>query len=59
MEYTEIAYLKTGADVDQAIVNDVELYNELVHQFKALGFTDLEQEGIWKMVAITLHIGEL
>ena len=35
-------YLKNGADVDQKIVNDVDLYKELSYQFHTLGFTPEE-----------------
>jgi myosin heavy subunit len=32
-------FLKSGADVDQKIVNDIELYEELADRFNSLGFS--------------------
>jgi myosin heavy subunit len=51
--------LKTGGDVDQTIVNDVELYKELDAQFNSLGFTAEEKLGVWRVTAAVLHMGEL
>lgn len=59
LEYQDFAYLKHGADVDQKIVNDVELFLELSDQFHNLGFTPAEQLAIWKTTAACLHLGEV
>lgn len=52
-------YLRGGADVDQRIINDKELYEELAQQFKSLGFTQEEQLAVWRVTAACLHMGEL
>jgi len=57
--YEEVSYLKSGSDVDQNAVNDVELFKELVQQFKDLGFTNDEQLAVWRVVAAVLHLGEI
>lgn len=56
--FKDFNYLKNG--VDDKKLPDEELYRELVEEeFVGLGFTDKEQEAIWKIVAACLLIGEL
>ena len=52
-------YLKNGADVDQNIVNDRELFLELSQQFIDLGFSEEEISSVWRIVAACLHLGEI
>ena len=54
-------YLKEGCDdIPVEIINDVELYNELMEKFGGeLGFSSEERIIIWKIVAAVLHIGNL
>lgn len=58
--YQDFNYMKEGTDInDTSILNDVELFDELVTVFNDLGFREDEQNAIWKIVAACLKIGEL
>ena len=59
LDYQDFKYLKCGTDVDQKIVNDVELYEEIHETFIALGFSEEERHGIWRIVAACLLLGEV
>lgn len=59
LDLQDFNYLKGGADIDQTIINDVELYHELAHQFVDLGFASDEIMAVWRIVAATLHLGEI
>lgn len=58
--YSNFAYLKEGTDIaDPKILDDKGLYEELVQVFHDLNFTSEEQNGIWRVVATCLKLGEL
>ena len=58
--YTDFKYLKEGTDfVDNTVLDDKELYDELVQVFHDLNFTETEQDSIWRVVAGCLKLGEI
>lgn len=58
--YLDFNYLKEGTDfADSSILDDKELYDEVVSVFHDLGFEKVEQDSIWKVVAACLKIGQL
>ncbi len=54
-------YLKYGCDdIPTHLIDDVELYKELVAKFEGdLGFTTEEISTIWHIVAAVLHLGNV
>ena len=58
--HNDFAYMKEGTDIaDTKILNDKELFDELVAVFNDLGFKEEEQNSIWRIVAAWLKIGEI
>ena len=56
LDREDFAYLKCGTDLP---FKDDKKYIELAEQFVSLGFTEAEQQAIWRMTACCLHIGEI
>jgi myosin heavy subunit len=51
-EYTDFKFLKYGTDiVDPEILDDKELFDELIQVFNDLGFEKEEQDAVWRTVA--------
>jgi myosin-5 len=59
VDMSEYNLLKKGGIYNEEKIDDFKIFNEVQDSFNNLGFTEEEQEGIWKVLSCVLNMGNI